>query len=119
MKFTVTSLLLLIIVSSCGNGSKSQTSTNDSIPACVREQINAIEKKTVTNPPLQIDEYEYQGKKTFLFKADCCDQFNALYDEDCKVICAPSGGYTGRGDGKCKDFDSTAKHIKLIWKAEK
>lgn len=115
MKFIILSFVLLAFFSSCGNGSKNQA-TKDAIPACLQEQINEIEKKTFPNPPVQIDEYEYQGKKVFLFTADCCDQYNTLYNSDCKSICAPSGGFTGRGDGKCSDFDSTAKHVKLVWK---
>jgi hypothetical protein len=32
------------------------------------------------------------------------------------MICSPTGGITGKGDGKCEDFSTKAKHIKLIWK---
>lgn len=93
--------------------------TKDSIPPCVRKLIDAESKLSPPNTPVQVDEYVYAGKKVYLITAHCCDQYNMLYDEDCTELCAPSGGFTGRGDGKCKDFDSTAKHVKLIWKASK
>jgi hypothetical protein len=82
----------------------------------LRQKINAIEKKTMENPPVQIDEYLYNTKKVYLYTADCCDQFNTLYDELCKSICSPSGGMEGGGDHKCEDFFEKAKHVKLIWK---
>lgn len=89
---------------------------NDSISACVQKLIDDSKKETPPNEPIQIDEYLYKGKKVYFFTAQCCDQFNDLYDDSCRRICAPSGGFTGRGDGKCTDFDSTAKYVKLIWK---
>jgi hypothetical protein len=55
------------------------------------------------------------GKKVYLFSADCCDQFNYLYDKDCNVICAPSGGFTGRGDGACANFKEMATDETLVW----
>jgi hypothetical protein len=113
MKNTVTSLLLLLIFTGCGNGKKSQTGAYD-IPACVQQVIS---ENSGSNPPsaTRIDEYSYQGKRVFLITAPCCDRYNVLYDENCVTLCAPSGGYTGKGDGKCADFSATAKFVKLIW----
>ena len=58
-------------------------------------------------------------KKYTCFSSPCCDQYNNLYDSDCNLICAPSGGYTGKGDQKCLDFFDKAKHVKLIWKDDR
>ncbi len=101
-------------------GDRNATSGNDSIPVCVRRLIDSANKEIPPNPPLQVDEYLYNGKKVFLFTAPCCDFFNMVYDDSCKAVCAPSGGITGKGDCKCEDFATTAKFVKLIWKnAEK
>ncbi len=100
-----------------GNGGHQRETVKDSIPLCLREKIGIYEKKDAVNPPVQIEEYQYKGKRVFFFTADCCDQFNDLYDDNCKFICAPSGGYTGGGNGKCKDFSDSAKLVKLIWKS--
>jgi hypothetical protein len=97
-------------------GKKKTGSGKDSIPVCVRKLIDAGNKNEPSTAPWQVDEYLYNGKKVFLFTAQCCDQFNTLYDISCNVICAPTGGFTGRGDGRCPDFGSTAKFVKLIWK---
>lgn len=41
------------------------------------------------------------GRPVYLSMSPCCDQFNKLYDADGRFICAPSGGLTGQGDGRC------------------
>ena len=106
-----------IVAMSCNNKSGGQSTTrNDSIPACLARQIESFNKKETTNIPIQIDEYTYKGKRSFLFTADCCDQFNTLYDENCNVICSPSGGLEGGGDHKCEDFSKEGKLVKQIWK---
>lgn len=89
---------------------------NDSLPVCLKQMIDERRKEEPSNPPVQADEYLYNGKEVFLFTFGCCDQFNMLYDDSCKNICAPSGGFTGRGDGRCPDFSKNAKYIRLIWK---
>jgi hypothetical protein len=125
MKYILTLLLIpLFSGSECG---KHKVKTGESyqqdldtlppgMPLCIKKIINNGNKQSPPDVPLEINEYLYQGKKVYLFSAPCCDQFNMLYDENCNVLCAPSGGFTGRGDGKCRDFDSTAKLVKLIWK---
>ncbi|MBI5858023.1 MAG: hypothetical protein HZB42_10310 [Sphingobacteriales bacterium] len=122
MKFLFTFLLVpFLSASKCGHKknsteSKDTAALNDSIPVCIQKLIDDGNKETPSNAPIQIDEYLYKGKKVFFFTAQCCDQFNMLYDDSCKAICAPSGGFTGRGDLRCTDFDSLAKHIKVIWR---
>ncbi|CAF0851711.1 unnamed protein product [Rotaria sordida] len=69
------------------------------------------------SPFLRIDNYLYNGKMAYLVTSNCCDQFNPLYDGECNQICAPSGGFTGRGDGNCPDFDETAKQLGNVWVA--
>ena len=87
-----------------------------SVPVCVKNRIEEIKKEPKWNPPAQVDEYSYNGKRVFLFSSNCCDQYNMLYNENCETICAPSGGFTGKGDNKCSDFFNTAKYVKLVWK---
>ena len=52
---------------------------------------------------------EYQGKNAYLFISPCCDHLNYLYDANAEVICAPSGGFFGTGDGKCTESFSVGK----------
>lgn len=89
------------------------------IPPCIKEKIEAIKKEPKWNPPAEVNEYIYKDKRVFLFSSNCCDQYNNLYDKDCNIICAPSGGYTGKGDNKCNDFFPAAKHVRLVWKDDR
>jgi len=92
---------------------------NNDVPQCIEQKIEEIKAQPKANPPIQVNEYEFMGKRTFLFSAPCCDQYNVLYDENCNYICAPSGGFTGKGDEKCPDFSSEARHIKVVWNDER
>ena len=89
------------------------------IPACIQARIDSIKKLPRFNPPAEVTEYNYYEKRVFLFSADCCDMYNSVYDENCQYICAPSGGITGQGDMKCKDFSKNANLVKVIWKDER
>ncbi len=91
----------------------------NSIPPCIQKKIDSIKQQPVWNPPAEIHEYDYNGKKVYVVSADCCDRFHTAFDENCNYICAPSGGFTGKGDRKCVDFFEKAKHIKLVWKDER
>ncbi|MGI8634168.1 MAG: DUF6970 domain-containing protein [Segetibacter sp.] len=88
-------------------------------PVCIEQKIDSIKKEPVWNPPAEIYEYEYQGKKVYAISSNCCDFFNTVVDANCKYVCAPSGGFTGRGDGKCNDFFKEAKQVRLVWKDER
>lgn len=90
-----------------------------STPSCLQQKIDSLKKEPVWNPPAEIYEYEYEGKKVYVMSANCCDQFTTIVDADCKYVCAPSGGFTGRGDGKCPDFFKVAKQLRLVWKDER
>jgi hypothetical protein len=92
---------------------------NRATPGCITEKIERIKAQPKWNPPAEVNEYLYNDRHVYLFSSPCCDQYNLLYDENCTAICAPSGGFTGKGDGKCPDFNEKAKHIRLVWKDER
>ena len=89
------------------------------VPKCIQSKIDSLKKVPRYNPPAEVSEYNYNGKRAFLFSSDCCDNYNVLLDENCNYICAPSGGFTGKGDMKCNDFTEKAKLVKLVWKDER
>mgnify|MGYP000111889087 CR=1 FL=1 len=130
MKLVILPLSFLLAVS-CGNTRKGNqtlpvvTETNtpsspikviENIPSCLAEQLNKIQAKQYDSPPVSSDEYESNGRKVCLFTSECCDQYDILFDESCKGFCAPSGGITGKGDGKCTEFKQNAKLNRNIWK---
>lgn len=91
----------------------------DTIPSCIQARIEEIKKQPRWNPPAQVEEYRFEGKRVFLFSSNCCDQFNELVDETCHYVCAPSGGFTGKGDRKCPTFKDSAQLIRVVWKDER
>jgi hypothetical protein len=122
-------LLLLLVIpalsaSECGKKKEKAVTDNETnqvvdsttLPVCLQQLIDNAKKEDPPNLPEQVDVYLYKGNKVYLVTAPCCDFFNLVYDDSCKTICAPSGGITGRGDGRCPDFDSVAKLVKQIWK---
>jgi hypothetical protein len=89
------------------------------IPAWVQNQISVLK----ANPPYRtgkkmVLKYRYQGMDVYYIPADCCDQLNPLYDAFGKKICAPDGGFTGKGDGRCPDFDRASQSPTIIWMEE-
>lgn len=112
-----TPLLLSLLFMNCK--STSAFPDNEGIPICIQQRIDSIKKEPQWNPPATVEEYTYKGERVFLFSADCCDQFSTLVDKNCNTICAPSGGITGKGDGKCNDFNEIAKLVKIVWKDER
>jgi hypothetical protein len=91
-------------------------STQTGNPAWVDKLIQQFESDPVGNPPQSIWSYGYNGQVVYFIPAQCCDMYSTLYDASGNVICAPDGGITGRGDGKCPDFSSKRTHEQQIWK---
>jgi hypothetical protein len=89
------------------------------IPTCIQQQVDSIKAQPKWNPPAEIDEYVYDGRTVYVVSAPCCDIYNKVVDANCNYLCAPSGGITGKGDGKCKDFQQQAKFVKVVWKDER
>jgi hypothetical protein len=81
----------------------------------VDKLIKQFGSDPVGNPPQSIWSYDYNGQVVYFVPAQCCDQYSMLYDASGSVICAPDGGFTGKGDGKCPDFFTERSNEQLIW----
>ena len=84
-------------------------------PAWVDELIRKFQNEPAGNPPHSIWRYDYNGKTVYYVPPQCCDQYSVLYDASGEEICAPDGGLTGRGDGRCPDFFEKRTGEKLVW----
>ncbi len=62
------------------------------------------QSKPVSNPPRSVVKTTFEGKPVYYVPAVCCDIPSELYAEDGALMCYPSGGITGNGDGKCPKF---------------
>lgn len=88
------------------------------MPNCVERKIKKIKKEKVQNPPAKVWEWKVNGETYYYITSDCCDQFNYLYDDKCNEICAPDGGFSGSGDGKCPQFNGPIEKT-LVWEDDR
>jgi len=120
MKLFIYFYVTLISISACHRKIPAETSAAAAgIPSCIKQKIDSIKKLPMWNPPAEINEYEYGERKVYLISGNCCDNYSIAVDSDCNYICAPSGGFTGKGDRKCSDFAVKAKLVRLVWKDER
>ncbi len=82
-------------------------------PACITGRIATLASAPVGLPPASVYRCTYQGAAVFYLPPQCCDQYSVLLSSDCTTICAPDGGFTGRGDGRCADFQQAT--CTLLW----
>ena len=90
-------------------------------PACPTNSLQAkiaeLQAKPKGNPAYTIWQYKWQGQRVYLASDQtCCDQFVTLYDVCFNVLCAPSGGLSGKGDGRCPEFYQQATDEQLVWR---
>lgn len=71
------------------------------LPAWLAAMVADFDTQPAHTAPHAAFALPYLGGTAYLLTTSCCDQFNPLYDARGVVICHPSGGFTGRGDGKC------------------
>ena len=118
MKQTILlSILLTILFNSCGSvNAQKEDSAQKETNNCIQQKIEEFKKQPVTNPPMSVYQYTYNDKTVYFVSAPCCDRYSILYDSECTIICHPSGGITGAGDGKCTDFFKKRTDERLLWK---
>lgn len=97
------------------DGAKDMPFDKRNRPKWLDDKIQAHLAKKKENPPIRIVSYQYKGQTVYYETAPCCDQFTTLYDEKGEVLCAPDGGLTGRGNGKCPDFEKNRTNEQLVW----
>lgn len=83
----------------------------------LQAKIAELQAKPKGNPAYTIQQYKWQGQKVYLASDQtCCDQYITLYDACFNVLCAPSGGFSGKGDGQCPEFYQQATDEQLVWR---
>lgn len=110
----MTLLIGIVFLSACNKGDLPE----ETLPECIAAKIKILQAEDVWNPPASIWQYEYNGQVVYFIPQHCCDMQSILLDGNCKTVCIPDGGITGKGDGTCPDFFSSRKNEKLIWQDE-
>ncbi len=82
---------------------------------CLTVLINDFEKHASCSES-KVDEFDFNGKKVYLFNNSfcCCDYASDVYDSECKLL-GFIGGIAGNSIIEGEDFTS-AKYVKTIWK---
>lgn len=106
-------------VNSNTNSEKQTDSSVAAVPECINKMIAQFKAEEKQNPPRKIYQYTYREKTVYYVPALCCDFFSDLYDDSCKVIGHPDGGFTGKGDGSMTDFHTARTNEKLVWADER
>ena len=105
-------LVLALIVLTVGCSS----STVPTDPPWVWKLIVQYQLQPLGNPPQSIWQYEFQGKTVYYIPPQYCDMYGYLYDAEGTYICAPDGGFDGKGDGRCPNFLAERTNERLVWK---
>jgi len=84
-------------------------------PAWLKARIAAVLAERKRNPATHVYSYQFKGQKVYYITAPCCDQYSEVLDTKGRLVCNPDGGITGKGDGKCPDFDKNKTNEKLVW----
>lgn len=85
------------------------------MPVCLTAKIDSMKMDPKINLPESVTHYTYKGRSVYYVVSGCCDQFNEVYDENCKSIGAPDGGITGKGDNRLPDFYSQVTDKRVVW----
>ena len=115
----VLAITLAMLCGSCAQGEPRTSPQSDpastSLPGWLRAKIVQFEALPADRAPLGIWQITHNGQPAFYLLSSCCDQYNPLFNAQGNEICNPSGGFTGRGDGKCpKPMDQGTKAA-LVW----
>jgi Domain of unknown function (DUF6970) len=108
--FFITVMILAVIAAGCASPAQAEN------PPWVDELIVKFRSEPVGNPPQSLWRYDYNGQTVYYIPPQCCDQYSQLLDASGRVICAPDGGFTGKGDGRCPDFSSKRTNENLVWR---
>ena len=84
-------------------------------PAGLRSLIARLQTEPAQTPARSILRLEWQGRTLYYVPAPCCDQYNELYDAQGQRLCAPDGGFSGRGDQRCPEIVVDRDRLQPVW----
>lgn len=106
-----------LMVSSLALGALAPTAlASPAAPPWLQRLIGQLKAQPPGNPPQTVWRYRYRGQVVYYLPPQCCDQMSTLFDAEGRVIAAPDGGLTGRGDGRAGDFHELRREGLLLWR---
>lgn len=113
MRISALVLSVALFTACLGEGGSAETDDVDDAYPCEGElPTQDVEVQSV-------DAYTYNGDSVILVQYGCCDFFDEVVNTStCELVCAPSGGFSGNGDGQCPDFEAQATHEGQLYTAD-
>ncbi|MFD1139740.1 DUF6970 domain-containing protein [Larkinella insperata] len=107
---TFVSILILTLILGC----EDKNPAPETVPDCIQQVIEKIKQEPVWNPPAQVYRYAFKGQEVYYIPPRCCD-IPGVVIANCDTLCAPDGGFSGKGDGRCPEFSKEAENPMLVW----
>ena len=103
----------VLLCNDCGYG-------NTDLPECLQKAIGGGSDGSLPTVIISdyIARYTYEGQVVYYTPSQCCDIPSFVYDQECRIVCSPDGGFTGAGDGKCPGFFEKARNKIVVWRRE-
>jgi len=89
--------------------------TEPQFPDCMRAKVDSIIARPVNFKPAELWLWRINGVRYYYLTSPCCNNYDYLYDSDCNIYCAPTGGTNNQGDGTCNLQGKKIKRV-LLWK---
>jgi hypothetical protein len=86
------------------------------LPDWLRIRLADYDAQPGPAAPRTVYQVRYGDGVAYYVKAGCCDQLDPLVDARGVLVCYPSGGFTGRGDGKCLGALPPASEWREVWR---
>jgi hypothetical protein len=86
------------------------------LPEWLRIRLADYDAQPGAAAPRVVYEVRYGDGVAYYTKAGCCDQLDPLVDARGVLVCYPSGGFTGRGDGKCPGALPPPADRREVWR---
>jgi hypothetical protein len=74
-----------------------------------------LSERQTMNRPDSVHRFTWEGGKGYLVTYPCCDRPEEIFDGDFNYLCAPWGGISGQGNGKCSETMRAGKNGELLF----
>jgi hypothetical protein len=86
------------------------------VPEWLRIRLADYDAQPGPAAPRAVFQVRYGDGVAFYVQAGCCDQLDPLVDANGVLVCYPTGGYTGLGDGKCPGALPPVGERREVWR---
>ena len=86
------------------------------LPEWLRIRLADYDAQSGRGAPRAVFQVPYGDGIAYYVQAGCCDQLDPLIDTRGVIVCYPTGGYTGRGDGKCLQELPAVAQRREVWR---